>query len=242
MTTTWTYEDLSHMIDHALLVPTLTSAQLEEGIRLAKAYDIASVCIMPWYVRRCADLLAGTTVKPCTVIGFPHGGHAAAAKAREAEVALRDGAIELDMVVNISAVLSGMWDVVRADVGGVIEVAHAAGARVKVIFETCYLADEHKIRLCELCGELRADWVKTSTGFGTGGAVDADLRLMRRHCPPHVQVKASGGVRTLERLLEVRALGVTRAGASATQAILGEARTRLGLPPVADQAVPMAGY
>jgi deoxyribose-phosphate aldolase len=242
VTKTWTYTDLSRMIDHALLVPSLTAPQLDDGIRLAKAFDTASVCIMPWYLRRCADLLAGTAVKPCTVIGFPHGGHSAAAKAREAELAIRDGGLELDMVANISAVLSGKWDVVREDLRAVIETAHAVHVNVKVIFENCYLTDDHKVRLCDMCGELRADWVKTSTGFGTGGAVDADLRLMRKHSPAHVQVKASGGIRTLDRLLEVRALGVTRAGASATQAILGDARARLGLPPIADQTVPMAGY
>lgn len=237
----YTYDELAGMLDHSLLNPTLTAEACEEGVRLALAYGTASVCIMPWYLKRCAEQLTGSQVKPSTTIGFPHGCHAPAAKLREAEQALRDGAVELDMVVNFSAVLSGRWEVVRDDIRGVVEAAHAAGGKVKVIFENCYLKDEHKIRLCELCGELRADWVKTSTGFGTSGALDDDLRLMRRHAPPHVQVKAAGGVRTLQRLLEVRALGVTRAGATASQAILDEARRALGLPAIDRKAVSTQG-
>jgi len=236
------YEDLAGMIDHSLLNPTMTADICEAGIRVALAYGTASVCIMPWYLKRCAELLAGSTVKPSTTIGFPHGGHTAAAKRDEAELALRDGAVELDMVVNISAVLSGRWDLVRDDIRGVVDAAHAAGAKAKVIFENCYLKDDHKIRLCEICGELRADWVKTSTGYGSSGATDEDLKLMRRHAPACVQVKAAGGVRTLQRLLEVRAIGVTRAGATATQVILDEARKTLNLPPITVKAAPVQGY
>jgi deoxyribose-phosphate aldolase len=184
---------------------------------------------MPYYLPRCAELLAGTTVKASTTIGFPHGGHTTAIKVLEAEQALRDGGEELDMVVNISKVLSGYWDDVCADIKAVLDVTHAHGQKVKVIFENCYLNDEQKIRLCEICGELSADWVKTSTGYGTGGATDDDLKLMRAHSPAHVQVKAAGGVRTLDRLLEVRALGVTRAGATRTAEILDECKQRLEL-------------
>ncbi len=238
----YTYGDLSKMIDHSLLNPTMTAALCEEGIRLAVAYDTASVCIMPWYLKRCAEVLAGSTVKASTVIGFPHGGHVAAVKVKEAEQALRDGGVELDMVVNISAVLSGQWDLVRDDIRGVVETVHAAGGKVKVIFENCYLTSDHKIRLCGICGELRADWVKTSTGYGTGGATDEDLALMRKHSPTHVQVKAAGGVRTFERLLQARALGVTRVGATATKVILDEARVRLGLPPIIATAAAVGGY
>ena len=225
----YTYEDVAKMIDHSLLNPALSDAELEKGCRLARDYDVASVCIMPYYLRRCAEILAGSTVKAGTTIGFPHGGHATAVKLAEAEQALDDGGEELDMVVNISKVLSGDWDYVRADVRAVVEAAHARGQKVKVIFENCYLADAHKIKLCRICGELRADWAKTSTGYGTGGATPEDLKLMRAHCPAHVQVKAAGGVRTLDRLLEVRALGVTRVGASRTADILDECKRRLGV-------------
>jgi deoxyribose-phosphate aldolase len=225
----YTYQDIAKMIDHSLLNPTLTDAQLEEGCRLALQYDVASVCIMPYYLRRCAEILQGSDVKASTTVGFPHGGHATAVKVVEAEQALRDGGEELDMVVNISKVLSGDWDYVRRDIKAVLDVVHEAGKKIKVIFENCYLADEHKIRLCEICGELGADWVKTSTGYGSGGATNEDLILMRRHSPPWVQIKAAGGVRDLDRLLEVRALGVTRVGASRTAEILNECRRRLGM-------------
>ena len=225
----YTYEQIAKMIDHSLLNPTLTVEDLERGLQIALDYDVASVCIMPYYLKRCAVVLAGSTVKASTTIGFPHGGHTTAVKVAEAERALADGGEELDMVVNISQVLSGDWDTVRADLKAVIDVTHAHGQKIKVIFENCYLDDAQKIKLCEICGELGADWVKTSTGYGTGGATDADLILMRKHSPAHVQVKAAGGVRTLDRLLEMRALGVTRAGASRTTTILDECRQRLGL-------------
>ena len=225
----YTYPDIAKMIDHSLLNPVFTWDELEAGCRVAVDYDVGSVCILPYALKRCAELLAGSTVAASTTIGFPHGGHTTAVKAAEAKRALDDGGQELDMVVNISKVLSGDWDYVRADVRAVVEAAHARGQKAKVIFENCYLDDAHKIRLCEICGELSADWVKTSTGYGTGGATDADLILMREHAPPEVQIKAAGGVRTLDRLLEVRALGVTRVGASRTPTILDECRQRLGM-------------
>jgi deoxyribose-phosphate aldolase len=215
------------MIDHSLLRPVLTIQELEAGCRLAREYDVASVCILPYALKRAAELLAGSTVLPSTTIGFPHGGHATRVKAFEAERALDDGGRELDMVVNISKVLSGDWGYVRDDVRAVLEPTHARAAKLKVIFENCYLDDVQKIRLCEIGGELGVDWVKTSTGFGTGGAIDEDLVLMRKHSPAHVQVKAAGGVRDLDRLLRVRELGCTRCGATATKAILDEAKRRL---------------
>ncbi|MHB1034631.1 MAG: deoxyribose-phosphate aldolase [Pirellulales bacterium] len=216
------------MIDHSLLNPTLAVGELERGIDVALAHDVASVCILPYYLRRCAERLSGSTVKASTTIGFPHGGHTTAVKLAEARRALDDGGEELDMVVNISQVLSGQWDYVRDDIGAVVEATHAQGKKVKVIFENCYLNDEQKIRLCEICGQLRADWVKTSTGYGTGGATLDDLKLMRKHSPAHVQVKAAGGIRDLDMALAVRAIGVTRFGCTRTADVLAECRRRLG--------------
>ncbi|MCG8648528.1 MAG: deoxyribose-phosphate aldolase [Pirellulales bacterium] len=226
------YTDLSKMIDHALLAPTLSVADLESGCEMAAAYEVASICIMPYYVRRCAELLSGTTVLPSTVIGFPHGGQASTTKAAEAEQALADGAVELDMVANISAVLSDRWDYVASEITTVTGLAHAMGRKIKVIFENCYLLDEHKIKLCEICCSAGVDWVKTSTGFGSGGATREDLQLMVQHTRPPTAVKAAGGVRDLDTLLEVKALGVTRVGASATAAILDPVRQQLGMPAI----------
>ncbi|MBM3783232.1 MAG: deoxyribose-phosphate aldolase [Acidobacteria bacterium] len=240
----FTYLDVAKMIDHSLLNPVLTAADLEQGIQLAIDYDAASVCIMPYRLRDAAERLRGTGVRASTTIGFPHGGHTTAIKIAEAKQALADGGEELDMVVNISAVLSGDWDYVHADIRGVVEVTHAAGQKVKVIFENAYLNDAQKIRLCEICSECNADWVKTSTGYAPGGATHEDLRLMRQHAAPHVQVKAAGGVRDLDALLAVRALGVSRCGATRTAAMMNDARQRLGLPPIVSSAVAAApaGY
>lgn len=226
------YTDIAGMIDHSLLNPTLTEDDLDAGCQLALAYGVASVCLLPYALARAAALLAGSPVRASTTIGFPHGGHATAIKEAEARRAVADGGQELDMVINISQALSGRWSYVRDDIRAVLDVAHAAGRQVKVIFENCYLTDTHKIRLCEICGELGADWVKTSTGYGSGGATLDDLTLMRRHTPPAVQVKAAGGIRDLDALLEVRAIGVTRVGASRTSDILNECRRRLRLDPM----------
>jgi deoxyribose-phosphate aldolase len=223
------YAELAKMIDHSLLKPTMTHAELEAGCRLAVEYDVASVCIMPYYLRRCSELLSGSTVLPSTTIGFPHGGQVSRVKAQEAEQALADGARELDMVVNVSQVLSGDWDAVRQDIVAVLEPTRAAGQKLKVIFENCYLNDAQKIRLCEISGELSVDWVKTSTGFGSSGATIEDLVLMRKHSPAHVQVKAAGGVADLDMLLKVRETGATRSGCSKTAEVLGELRRRLAL-------------
>ena len=223
----YTYLDISKMIDHSLLNPVMTDAELEAGCRLAREYDVASACVKPYYAKRCAELLAGSAVAASTVIGFPHGGHKTAVKLAEARQALEDGAMELDMVVNIGKVLSLDWDYVREDIGAVTQAAHAGGAIVKVIFENCYLRDEHKIRLCEICAELGADFVKTSTGYGSGGATIEDLKLMRRHSPPSVRIKAAGGIRTLDALLEVRSIGVSRSGATRTAQMLDECKQRL---------------
>ena len=230
MTDTFTYEDIAAMLDHSLLSPALDEKQLEEGIDLALTYEVASVCIVPHHLSRCAERLAGSSVRPSTTIGFPHGGHTTAVKVAEATRAIADGGVELDMVINISRALSGDWDYVRDEIQAVTDVTHAAGRKVKVIFENCFLDDTRKIRLCDICGMIGVDWVKTSTGYGSGGATDEDLILMRKHSPDTVEVKAAGGVRTLDRALEVRAIGCTRFGASATKAILDEARRRLSLP------------
>jgi deoxyribose-phosphate aldolase len=225
----YTYAAIAKMIDHSLLQQTLTDADLDAGCRLARAYEVASVCIKPYFVRRAAELLAESTVAVGTTIGFPHGGHVTAIKVAEAVQAMKDGAVELDMVVNIGKVLSKDWRYVTDDIRPVVEVAHAGKALVKVIFENCFLNDEQKQKLCEICGTVRADFVKTSTGYGATGATTEDLILMRKFAPPHVQVKAAGGVRTLDRLLEVRALGVTRVGATASQPILDDCKSRLGV-------------
>jgi deoxyribose-phosphate aldolase len=238
---TFNYSDIAKMIDHSLLQPNLTAADLDAGCKLALAYDVASVCILPYYLKRCADLLRGSTIQASTTIGFPHGGHTTAAKVAEAKQAISDGGQELDMVVNISMVLSGAWDYVRQDIAAVIKVAHDAGSKVKVIFENCYLKDDHKIRLCQICGELNADWVKTSTGYGSSGATPEDLALMRKHSPPHVQVKAAGGIRDLDTLLKLRPL-ITRCGASRTKEMLDDCRSRLGLTPISIPAAPAQGY
>ena len=229
---TFTYEEISRMIDHSLLKPSTTFEDFETGCRMAVAYKAASVCIQPHYLKRCAQILEGSGVRASTVIGFPHGGHCTSVKVAEARQALADGGEELDVVCNISRVLSGDWDFVTADLKAVIEVTHDAGQKVKVIFENCYLNNEQKIRLCEICTELKADWVKTSTGYGTGGATMDDLRLMRKHAGSEVQVKAAGGIRDMDALLECRMIGVSRIGASATQAMLDECRLRLKMPPV----------
>jgi deoxyribose-phosphate aldolase len=225
----YTYEDIAKMIDHSLLNPTMSVSDLETGIQIGLDYDVGSVCILPYYLKRCADLLAGSTVKASTTIGFPHGGHTTAVKVAEAQRALDDGCQELDTVVNISKVLSEDWDYVRDELAAIVGLAHSQSQKVKVIFENCYLEDKHKIRLCEICGEIGADWVKTSTGYGTGGATFEDLTLMRKHAPDEVQVKAAGGVRSLDKLLKVRELGVTRVGASRTVKILDEVKRRLGM-------------
>jgi len=223
----YSYADIAGMIDHSLLQPNLADAELDEGCRVAVTYRVASVCIKPYYVVRAAELLAGSGVAAGTTIGFPHGGHRTSVKLFESERALDDGAKELDMVVNIGQVLAGKWDTVTKEIGDIAKLAHGRGGIVKVIFENCFLKDEHKVRLCEACAEAHADYVKTSTGYGSSGATIDDLKLMRQHTPPHIGVKAAGGVRDLDMLLTVRAIGVTRVGASRTVEMLEECKKRL---------------
>ena len=223
---TLTERDIAKTIDHSLLRPELDDAFVEAGCRLAAKYDVASVCVRPVDVRRAKALLEGTDVAVGTTIGFPHGNHATEVKVFEARRALADGATELDMVLQIAALKSGRDADVQADIAAVVEVGHAAGAIVKVIFENAYLTDDEKIRACHLAEAAGADFVKTSTGFAPSGATHDDLRLMRANTSPHVRIKAAGGVRTLDALLAVMELGVTRIGATATEAIILDFRAR----------------
>jgi deoxyribose-phosphate aldolase len=256
------YEELAGMIDHALLHPTMTDAELEAGCAIAAKYRVASVCIKPYFVARAVELLRGTNVLVGCVIGFPHGNSSTESKRYETELACRDGAQEIDMVINIGKALGGDWNYVQADVQAVCEEAHRHGAKVKVIFENDYLtqggaglsSDELKIKLCQICEAAGADWVKTSTGYGFvkqangsynyQGATEHDLALMRQHCSPKVQVKAAGGVRDLDGLIRVRELGCTRCGASATVAMLDEYHRRVatGESAPASTTIGQGGY
>jgi deoxyribose-phosphate aldolase len=220
-----TYERLAGSIDHSLLRPELTLADVEEGCATADRYRVASVCARPADVSRCAELLQGSPVEVGTVVGFPHGSHTTATKAFEAERALADGATELDMVINIGRLRSDDDAYVEQDIRAVVEVARGA-AIVKVILENAYLTDDEKIRGSRLAESAGADFVKTSTGFAPSGSTPEDLRLMRATVSDRVQVKAAGGVRTLDALLAVLALGVTRVGATATATILDDYRAR----------------
>lgn len=240
----YTYEELARMIDHSLLHPTMTDQELEDGCKLAAKYQVASVCIKPYAVKRAVELLQGSSVLVGAVIGFPHGNACTESKRYETELACRDGAAEIDMVINIGKALSGDWAYVEQDVKAVCDEAHRHGAKVKVIFENDYLtkggaglgSEAFKIRLCQLCERAGADWVKTSTGYGFvkqpdgsynyKGATEHDLALMRANVSAKVQVKAAGGVRDLDGLIKVRDLGGSRCGATATAAMMDEYRRR----------------
>lgn len=231
--------EIAKMIDHALLHPALTDAELRAGCGLVLKYNVASICVKPYAVRITTEFLAGSTMRVGTVVGFPQGNSATRIKVAETELACRDGAVEIDMVVNIGKVLSDDWAYVRAEIQAVHTVCRENGAIVKVIFENDFLPDNaHKIRLCQLCTEVGVEFVKTSTGFGFvkgkdgkytyEGATVEDLRLMLAHAGPPVRVKASGGIRTLDELLLVREMGVARVGTSSTAAIMEEAHRRFG--------------
>jgi deoxyribose-phosphate aldolase len=226
----YTVDELAKLIDYSLLSPNLTDAELESGIQTALDYDVASICIMPYYLRRCAAAVTGTEVKASTTIGFPHGAHTKAIKVAEAQQALEDGGEELDLVVNIGKVLSHDWNYVRDEVKDIVDLTHQAGGKLKLIFENFYLNDDQKIRLCEMCGELNVDWAKTSTGYAEGMGTMDDFALMIKHCPSHVQVKAAGGVPDLDTLLTIREMGLTRVGKRSV-GILDEAQARLAAAP-----------
>jgi deoxyribose-phosphate aldolase len=229
-------KDLAKMIDHSLLHPTMTDVEILAGCDVARKYDVATVCVKPYAVKMAKEALAGSSVEVCSVIGFPHGNNTTKIKVAETERAIRDGSTEIDMVINIGKALGGDWDFVRADVEAVNQACIRSGAILKVIFETDYLQDEHIIKLCQICSELKVAFVKTSSGYGFvkqpngdynyQGATERVLKLMRQHSAPEVQLKAAGGVRNLDQLLKVRELGCTRSGATATEAMLAEARKR----------------
>ena len=221
-----TYREIAKTIDHSLLRPELDDRFIEENIRLAAEYDVASVTMRPADVVKAAEMLRGTDVKVGTVVGFPHGNHLTDTKVFETRRALEQGAREIDMVIKIGALKSGRDQDVADDIRAVVEVSHGGGAIVKVIFENAYLTDDEKVRACRLTEAAGGDFVKTSTGFAPSGATHDDLRLMRANTSPHVQVKAAGGVRTLDALLEVMVIGVTRIGATATKTILDDFRAR----------------
>jgi deoxyribose-phosphate aldolase len=232
-------KEIAKMIDHSLLAPSMTDAELEKGCEIARKYKVASVCIKPYAVKKAVKWLKGSGVLAGTVIGFPHGNSSINVKVFETRQAIRDGAVEIDMVVNTGKVLSGDWKYVEKELDSVVSVTRKHRAILKVIFENDFLPeDEHKIRLCEICTRLKVDFVKTSSGFGFvkgedgkysyRGATIEDLKLMRKHSGKKVQVKAAGGVRTLDQLLAVKEAGATRVGASATQAIMEEAIKRFG--------------
>lgn len=221
-----TARDIAKMIDHSLLRPQLTRQETEEGCRLAKEYDCATVCVKPCDVEVAYEILKGSDVKVTTVVGFPHGSNLTQVKVAEAEIAMDQGSVELDMVLNIDRLKSGDYEYVEKDIKAVCDTAKKRGVLVKVIFENYYLTDEEKIKACQMCERAGAAWVKTSSGFAAGGATIHDLKLMRQNVSPSIQVKAAGGVRTLDAALGVRAVGCTRFGATATKEIIEEARKR----------------
>ncbi len=221
-----TPEMIAKMLDHSTLQPFLTEEDIRKGCEIAKQYKTASVCARPGDMHIVAKELTGTGIKVCTVIGFPHGAHRTDVKVYEAERALDDGCEELDMVLNIGWMKAGQYDQVEAEIRAIVALAHARRAIVKVILETCYLDEAQKIEACKICERAGADFVKTSTGYGSAGATIEDLILMRANVSAKVQVKASGGIRTLDQVLSARAVGATRCGVSATQAIMEEAEKR----------------
>jgi len=231
-----TLRDLAKMIDHSLLHPTMTDDEIRKGCELARKYDVATTCVKPYSILLAKEILAGSDVGVCPVIGFPHGNSTTKIKVAEAEGAAREGGTEIDMVINIGKAIGGDWNYVSTEIRAINDAVRANKAILKVIFENDYLTEPQIIKLCKICSDVGVAFVKTSTGYGFvkqengmysyKGATVEHLKLMRKHCPPSVQIKAAGGVRTLDDLLLVRSLGVSRIGATATQAILEEAKKR----------------
>jgi len=224
----YTCKDIAQMIDHSLLRPELSKEDIIKGFEIARKYDVASVCCAPSWVALAKRRLEGTDVKVGTVVGFPNGYSNTQTKVFEAEQAISDGAVELDMVINIGRLLSGDFDYVKNDIKQVVDVAHRHKVLVKVILENYYLTDQLKEAGCKLAEEAGADFVKTSTGFAGGGATIEDLKLMRKTVSDRVQVKAAGGVRTLDMAIKVREVGATRFGATRTVDIMEECYRRRG--------------
>lgn len=231
--------ELAKMIDHSILHPTHTDEDLRKQCEIAKEFNVASVCVKPYAVRLAKECLKGSEVEVGCVIGFPHGNSSLEVKVFETEMACKDGATEIDMVINIGKALAGDWNYVEEEIQAITNASHKNNAIVKVIFETDYVTrTEDKIKLCEICTKVGADFVKTSTGYGFvklengdfnyKGATVADVELMRKHSGPKVQVKSAGGVRTLDDLMKMKAAGASRSGATATEAILREAVNRFG--------------
>ncbi len=218
----YTREEVAKVIDHSLLHPAMTDAELEAGCRAAAGWGVATVCVKPYFAARARALLQDSEVKAGTTVGFPHGGHAISVKIAEARTALGQGAQELDMVINIGKAKGGDWGYLEDEIGAVVEAAHQEGGLLKVIFENCYLTDEEKRQLCRISRKLGADFIKTSTGFGPGGATDDDLRLMLEEAGSEMGVKAAGGIRTYADIARVMEMGVKRIGASQTGKILEE--------------------
>jgi len=227
------------MIDHSILNPVYTDADIKRECEIARSCDVASVCVKPYAVKQAVELLKGSDVMVGCVIGFPAGNSAIEVKAFETSHACIDGAVEIDMVINIGKALQGDWDYIEEEIKAVVNTSHNYNTITKVIFETDYITcDEDKIKLCEICTKVGADFVKTSTGYGFVkgddgkfsyvGATAYDIALMRKHSGPNVQVKAAGGVRTLQDLLKLKELGITRCGATATTTMIADARILFG--------------
>lgn len=231
-----TLKSLAKMIDHSLLHPTMTDVEISKGCEIAKKYDVATVCIKPYAIEMCKNYLEGTDVGICSVITFPHGNSTTKMKVKETEEALELGATEIDMVVNIGKVLGGDWNYVSYEIKQINDAVISKNGILKVIFENDYLSNEQIVKLCEICSANSVAFVKTSSGYGFvkqpngmysyKGATDEHLTLMREKSSEIVQIKAAGGVRTLDDLLRVRSLGITRIGATATVEILEEAKSR----------------
>ena len=219
-------EKIAKTIDHSLLKPEMTRAQVAEGCEIARHYAVASVCCKPSDVAFCAELLRGSGVEVGTVVGFPHGSSTTETKVFETKQALQDGATEIDLVLNIGKLKSGLFDEVKDDIAAVVDAAQ--GRIVKVILENAYLTDDEKVKACQLCEAAGAHYVKTSSGYAPSGATIDDVKLMRASVSPHIKVKSAGGVRTLDALIEMIDAGVERSGATTTNVMLDEYEKRFG--------------